>query len=273
MNKPQIIKLRPGILVSLRSEVRGGVSYVRTPLDPTATPTAEEKSAVERWETTKVTTDAEEHTRAEDARTAATAPIRKLCMASAFGLLCPIEREAELSAAIAQSRAIADAFNESARYTSVRVYVLRGHIATTDEEAAQAIGDEVRELVDAMNAGITALDVEAIREAATKASQIGEMLDATQQETLGEAVKAARSAARAIVKRIQKDGEQAAVVLADIKRGALERARLAFLDLDEPAPLPATAEQLPAIAAQRDLDFDEDVAPTPAQASSGAEVA
>lgn len=267
--KTTTIKLRPGILVSLRSEVHGGVQYIRTTLDAAkpdnaaaaAAPEAAARQEIERWETTRVTTDADEHERASIARDKAVAEIRKLCVSSAFGLICPLEQEAALGAAIGRARAIAEAFNAEARYTSVRVYALRGHIATTDEEAAQAIGDEVRQLLDGMNAGITALDVEAIREAATKAAQMSEMLAAEQQETLGEAIKAARSAARAIVKRVQKEGEAAQVVLADIKRGALEKARMAFLDLDEPAPLPAPAEQLPAISAERELEID--VAPQP----------
>jgi len=97
----------------------------------------------------------------------------------------------------------------------------------------RGIGDEVKQLIAQMDAGITKLDVEPIREAATKARELSAMLSEDQAEIVSEAVKAARSAARTIVSRIEKEGEQSAVVLADIKRGALEKARIAFLDLDD----------------------------------------
>jgi len=225
------VTLKPGILVALRSRVSGGVTYDRVELESKAD---EDGRAVARWETTKVTQDQEEEERARQARAKAANAIRKWCIPTSFGLICPVEREAELDAAITAARAISTEHNAGARYTHIAVFALKGHIASTDEEATRAIVDEVRGLVDSMNAGITALDVEAIRSAANKARALSEMLGDAERETLTEAVKAARTAARTIAKRVTEDGEAATIVLADIKRGALEKARFAFLDLDAP---------------------------------------
>jgi hypothetical protein len=278
------VTIKPGILVSLKSSVTGGVTYTRTTLDAPKLPesiaaepadVAANRRDVERWETTKIVEDAAEHKCAEDARKKATGEIRKLCIKSAFGLICPLAYEAELTAAIERARATATGFNETARYTHVSLHVLRGHIASSDEEAVKAIGGEVRGLIAQMDSAIGKLDPEAIRDAASKAQSVAAMLGDEQSAVVSEAVKAARAAARTIAKRVTKDGEIAAVVLADIKRGAIEKARFAFLDLDDAAPVAPDSEQAPAANVQRvaglDLDADGDEVPGEVEAASGAE--
>lgn len=243
MNNTALI--RPGILVALKSTVTGGVRYQRVDL--------EQGDATARWETTRTIDDPQEHTRATKARSAALAEIRKYCAGTSFGLLCPIDREADLDAAIDRARAMVAACNSAAVYTHVSIYVLKGRIADTDEEAARAIGQEVAGLIAAMNEGIDKLDPVAIREAATKAREMSAMLSDAQMAKVSDAVNQARAAARTIVKRVEKEGELAAIVLADIKRGDIERARMAFLDLED---APAHQESLPAIDAQRFADLD-----------------
>lgn len=249
------IVLQPGILVSLRSSVSGGVSYDRTDLDADAP--SNDGQATSRWETRKTVQDQAEHDRAMKVRGEAVSGIRKLCVVSSFGLICPTAREPELAAAIAAARTVADEFNATALYTRISIRALRGHIASTDEEAAAAIAEEVRDLVDSMSAGISGLDVERIREAASRAAKLEDLLVEEQAKVVSEAVKAARSAARQIVKRIQNDGESAAVVLSDIKRGAIEQARLTFLDVEDAAPI---ADATPAVDEGRFAAVDAEVA-------------
>ena len=178
---------------------------------------------------------------------------------SAFGLLCPVEREPELDAAIARARALADEHNASATCTVVSIFALKGRIAETDEEATRAIVDEVKGLLDAMSNGIDRLQPTAIRAAADQARALGAMLAPEQAEKVEGAIVAARRAARLIVKRVEKEGEDAAVVLADIQRGAIEKARFSFLDLDV---APAASEPaLPSIDVQRVASIDFDHAP------------
>lgn len=245
-------------MVSLKSTVSGGVKYERTDLG--ADQAAEDGKKVTRWETTKVVEGPEEHARAEKARGTALKGIRRACNHTSFGLICSESNEAELDAAIAKARAVAEEFNAGATFTTVRVYVLKGRIASSDEEAARAVGEEVQGLINAMSTAIDNLDAEGIREAASRAAAMSAMLEAEQAETVSAAVTAARKAARQIVKRIEKDGESAKVVLADIQRGAIEKARIAFLDLDD-TPAPA-GDAMPAVDVQRTaaIDLDDTVA-------------
>ncbi len=274
------VTLKPCILVPLHSSVEGGVAYTRKTLDaPLGAPKladvlATEAGAlsageaddvrrdVERWETTKIVEDKAEHERAKKVQSLARGEISKLCIKTSFGLICPIAYESELSAAIDRAHAIVTAFNSdpATRYTRVSLFVVRGHVAATDEEAAKAIGDEIRRLVQQMDAGIGKLDVEAIREAASKARALAATLSDEQSVIVSEAVKAARKAANTIAKRIDRDGEIAAVVVADIQRGAIEKARMAFLDLDDMSAPAPDSDPAPVANVQRvaGLDLDDE---------------
>lgn len=258
--------IRPGILVSLKSTVTGGVTYIRTDLQADGTPVVAEPgndapkpaakpapkkkrgkkkgeaapeapessgdTTVERWETTKIVEDANEFERATKVRNAGVALIRKQCSSTGFGLLCPEGNEDALNAAIRQARALADAHNDEAVHTRVHIYALKGRIASTDEEAARAISEEVRSLLDDMSRSIDKLDAKGIRAAATRAREIEAMLAPVQAEKVNLAVEQARKAARMIVARIEKDGKDAASVLDEIARGHIEKARVAFLEFD-----------------------------------------
>jgi hypothetical protein len=250
----QTATIRPGFLVSVKSTVSGGVSYQRTDLEHDASTDAKD---VSRWETVRVIEDPVEHERAVKARGAALNAIRRLCSKTSFGLLCALDNAAALEAAVAEARAIVNEFNATAAYTRVQIYALKGKIASTDEEAARAIGQEVASLIADMDAGISKLDPKAIREAANKAREMASMLGEEAAGKVEGAIEQARKAARAIVKRIEKEGEAAAFVLADIQRGAIEKARIAFLDLGEAA---APTAALPAVDRQRfaDLDLGDD---------------
>ena len=263
--------IRPGILVALKSTVSGGVQYRRVDLETRELENGE--STLTRWETTRVIDDPAEHERAVKARGKALSEIRSVCSPTSFGLLCPADREGELDEAIARARTVADTHNSDpeSRTTRVYIYALKGRIASTDEEAARAIGQEVSALLSVMSSGIERMDPAAIREACTKASQMGALLGDEQVSRVSEAVEEARRAARAIVKRVEKGGEEAARVLQDLQRGKIEKARIAFLDFDAPAE-PAGPE-MPQVNAQRFADLDtapeSEPSPAPSAPASG----
>lgn len=246
--------IRPGLLVALSSALAGGVTYARVDLDAGQTEGTEH---VARWETTRVIKDPAEHERASQARSKATAEIRKVCSSTAFGLLCPEADEPLLDAAIARARAIVAEHNATAEHTTIEVRAFKGRIVASDMEAARAIGSEVASLIAGMNDAIDRLDPKAIRDAATKAREMSAMLSPELSAKVSEAIETARKAARVIVKRVEKDGEAAAVVLADIQRGGIEKARIAFLDLDGDAPA-ADGPALPAVNVQRFAGLDVD---------------
>jgi len=251
--------IRPGLLVSVKSTVVGGVAYKRIDLDHDGLP-APEGTDVTRWETTRTIEDPAEHEAAIKARGAALTAIRKVCSATTFGLLCPTENEGALDAAIVTARAIVEAHNAQATHTRVSVYALKGRIASDDAEAARAITQEIAGLVAQMDRGIASFDPKAIRDAANEAREMSNMLGEAAKAKIDGAIEQAREAARMIVKRIEKEGEDRAVVLADIQRGQIESARIAFLDLDGTTE---QSEALPSIEGQRfaDLDLDEQSLP------------
>lgn len=245
--------LKPGLLVSLKTTTRGGVNYKRIDLE--VDHTTEEGSRVAKWETQREIPDPEEFERASAARGKARSLVASVCCVSSFGLLCPSEKEAELSAAVEEAREVARAHNAGATLTQVQVFVIVGRVAQDDAEAARAIAGEVRELLDAMRDGIKAADPAAIREAANKARALGAMLSEDVAGKVESAIEQARKAARKIVRGIEKDGLSAAEVVAFCNVQAIESARFAFLDLD-------AGEVKPEAPAARTLDLSTDSGPS-----------
>ena len=219
--------LRPGFLVSLKTSVSGNVSYDRKIVESDHTTEAGERRA--KWETERTVRDPKEHERATEARGKACSRIRSICAKSAFGLLCPESASDELETAIAEARKIADEFNSTAALTRVSIFVMTGRIAPDDVEAVKAINSEITDLLSEMKEGVADLDVKRIRDAASKAKQLGSMLTVDAAARIQVAVEAARSAARKIVKA----GEEAAQEVDRRVIATITEARTSFLDLDD----------------------------------------
>ncbi len=223
--------LRPGLLVSLKTSVRGNVSYAKETIE--SEHRTKQGEAKAKWETERTIVDPEEHDRAIKARGQATVLVRRVCSASAFGLLCPESQADDLAEAIAAARKIADEFNATAALTRLTVHVITGRIAQDDVEAVRAINSEVRELIEVMTEGVKNLDVTAVRDAANRARSIGQMLTPDAQVRIQLAIDAARNCAN----RIKKAGEQAAQEIDKRTLQTLAESRTAFLDLDDMKPV------------------------------------
>jgi hypothetical protein len=222
----EIRTLRPGLLVSLSTSIKGNIHYQKVDLEGNHLDENGEQRA--RWETTRVITDPIEHDAAAKVRSQVTYLIRSQCAVSAFGLLCPERNADKLSEAIAEARALADQFNADAALTRVSVNVLFGRIAQDDVEAVKAISEELRSLMEDMQVGLKNLDVKAVRDACNKARSIGGMLSDDAKGRLDVALQAARTSAR----QIAKAGE---TVVVEIDRRAIAKidmARTSFLDID-----------------------------------------
>lgn len=237
--------MRPGILVALRTSVSGGVHYVRTDLDEA------EDGTVTRWETTRHIDDPAEHKRARDAARLAARGIWKLCVQTNFGLLCPMDREDELDLAIAAARVTVDLWNTEARYTWISVNAIKGRIADNDEEAVRALLEEAKELVQQMDEGLGKADVVAIRNAAARAKRLVGILGEDAAGDVSELVKAARDAAKTIVKRVGAEGATVEEVVRTVNRDAFDKARFAFLDV-----VKAQEDALPPIDVQRMAEIE-----------------
>lgn len=240
--------LRPGLLVSLSARISGGVVYDRRDLDAGDVFAPTDKAAISKWETTKVIDDPAEYERAVKVRGKCRNLIASVCAKSDFGLLCPSNREFDLLRAIEEAKRIATEHNAGARKSIVSVYTVTGRIAQDDAEAARAIASEVRSLTEMMESSVKAANVEEIRKAANAAKNLATMLDGDAATKLGAAIEQAREAARTIVRKVEKSGEEAAKVLAEIKLDAIASARFAFLDFEQRA-----AESVPVAAPALDL--------------------
>lgn len=219
--------LVPGLLISLKTTVSGNVEYYRRDIDLEYI--ARDGSKQAKWETEMRIEDPAEHEEATKIRGKCRTLISGVCSKSAFGLLCPEDRSEDLSSAVNLAQDLADEFNRGAKLTRVSVYVIAGRIAADDVGAMRAINSEVRDLLDTIEGGLRRLDVETVREAASRAKSIGRMLSPDAQTRLQGAVKAARSAARRIVKA----AEQGAAEVDEATLRRVRESRTAFLDIDE----------------------------------------
>ena len=227
----------------LKTSVTGNVSWKKEVIEPEHK--TDEGKSVSEWQMKKTIAEPEEYENARKCRSRASALVRGACAVSAFGLLCPEDQADKLAAAIAEARDIAEAFNKTAILTRVTVYVLTGRIAPDDVEALKAINSEIKDLLSAMESGVQRLDVKAIREAASKAKEVGAMLSPDAQARVQLAVEAARNAAKKLVQA----GETAARQVDTAAMQRIREQRTAFLDLDEQKAILAPA------AAQRALDL------------------
>jgi hypothetical protein len=246
--------LRPGTLVGLATRLRGNISYVRT---PPKTITLEDGTTKSEWDTIRTVQDAAEHDAATKVRGRARFLVASVCTKTDFGLLCPNEALPDLEKALVAAKALCDEFNATAKLSTVNIYVMRGVIAQDDKSAIAAINSEVRELVDEMRAGIDALDVTRVREAASRAKQIGAVLSPDAQARLTVAVEAVRGLARRMVKA----GNQAASEIDNRTIAALTEARTAFLDLDGAGEIGATVVVGRGVDLTPDTESEQSAAP------------
>lgn len=252
--------LRPGLLVALNTSVSGNVRYTRVDL---GNETTADGARVAKWETERTIIDPVEYEAATRVRTQAGAIIRRVCVQSAFGLLCPEDREAELNAAFVEADQVARDFNKTANITRVRVHHFAGRVAADNVQAVKAINAEVRDLLAEVQTGLSNLDAKAVREAAKRVRSLGGMLSPEAQARIQLAIDVARTAATRIVAA----GSNAAMEIDRATIARVEESRTAFLDLDDVAEVAAPSQD------GRAVDFVE-ASPTvaPVAAPSAAAV-
>lgn len=220
--------LRPGLLVSLSTSITGNVTYFKTTLE---SPHIDAKTGAElaEWTTQRKIDDPIENEAASKVRSKVRSLISAVCAKSVHGLLCPETDRAELDAAIAAARALADDFNATAKLTHVSVNVMVGHVASDDVEAVKAINTEVRQLMELMESGVAGLDVKKVRDAANRARDVSSMLSPEANARVTVAIEAARKAAREIVKT----GETVAQEIDTRTIRKIREQRLAFIDTSD----------------------------------------
>lgn len=224
----RILKVKPGYLVTLSTAIRGGVQYDREDLNEERRPDGAE---VEEWKTVKVTADPEEHERAVQTRSRVRALFKSATVWTPFGSVCPSENLPDLDAAMEEAERIVREFNAGAQHCEVRFASLRGEIAENSAEAVRAIRSEVGELLRDYEQMIRAGDIRSARDIATRATQMNRLLEqeSAGSSQLSRAIQEGRKVARAIVRRVEKGGEELAEVLAEANLSPIAEARFVFL--------------------------------------------
>ena len=101
----QTTTLRPGLLVGLKTSIRGNVIFVHRDIEPEHTTDDGKQSAT--WETEKTINDPTEYKLAVVVRSKVRSLVRSVCASSAFGLLCSEQNASDLENAIAEARRLA----------------------------------------------------------------------------------------------------------------------------------------------------------------------
>lgn len=222
-----ISKIKPGLLVSVKTRQHGGVSYTKRDIE--APRVTESGAQVSRWETDKFVYDPDETERAQQVANRARYLVTRHCVKTEMQqLLCPNDRRAELRAAVAEARALVADFNEGASFTEIQIDVWVGEIVDNGVDAAQQIFASQQAFLNEMIEGLKELDPKKVRTAINKSRDLGQMMTGQANEMLIEATRVAESARQRIIAA----GENAIVAIdleAITKIGSV---RNSFLDFD-----------------------------------------
>ena len=120
MNALPVSTLVPGLLVSLKTSVRGGVAYQKQDIEKTPEHA--------QWVTDKTVSDPAEHERATKVRNKCSSLVRGVCSLSTFGLLCRQDNQWKLEEAMTEARDLAREFNRTSRYSKISVNVIVGPV-------------------------------------------------------------------------------------------------------------------------------------------------
>lgn len=222
-----MLSIRPGILVGLRTSVKGGVEYTR--LDKGIVE-EDDGAVVEKWDTEKKTLDPEEHRLASAARNRARYLIKSTCAQTPFGLIAQDEERLEESVRAAKQHI--REFNQQAQHSIVQIHVIRARFAADDAEAAESIRAALQDLLERLE-GLTARgDVDGVRNLCNQeANDLRRLIEESTgvTEEFDAAIACARRNATEVNRR-RKAGEEMDAIRADINVQPIRAAHVTLLE-------------------------------------------
>lgn len=232
------LTLKPSILVAPYLSRQGGVEYEREDL---ARQRVEERETA-TWRTKRTIANVAEMKAADALISECRRVLYRIGGRMAFGLVVPVERKAELDAAVADIKARIETANETYLYTTVSAYFVQARFASDDPEAAAAIAEEIGGLLRDLKAALDAADVKRIRALVAAAKGMDSMLGAAEGTALKAALDAARQAAKTLVKEVEKKERAITEVREELNLAPVDTARTLFLEFAPAAPVtPAAA--------------------------------
>jgi vacuolar-type H+-ATPase subunit H len=228
-----IAKIKPGLLVSVKTRQHGGVSYTKRDIE--APRVTESGAQVSRWETDKFVYDPDETERAQQVANRARYLVTRHCVKTEMQqLLCPNDRRGELKDAIVEARALVSEFNQGASFTEIQIDVWVGEIVDNGVDAAQQIFASQQSFLNEMIDGLKEMDPKKVRAAINKSRDLGQMMSAQANEMVREATRVAEAARQRIITA----GEKAIVALDVEAIAKIGSVRNSFLDFDYAASEP-----------------------------------
>lgn len=222
-----IAKIKPGLLVSVKTRQHGGVSYTKRDIE--APRVTESGAQVSRWETDKFVYDPDETERAQQVANRARYLVTRHCVKTEMQqLLCPNDRREELRDAIAEARQLVAEFNVSSSFTEIQIDVWVGEIVDNGVDAAQQIFASQQSFLSEMIDGLKEMDPKKVRAAINKSRDLGQMMSGQANEMLIEATRVAETARQRIISA----GEKAIVALDLEAISKIGSVRNSFLDFD-----------------------------------------
>lgn len=200
--------VKPGLLVVIKSSVRGGAEYDRREMSTDDVDPAGAEQ-VRAWATVQRVFDPDELAGAKAVRGRAVGWLWARVAQTPYGLVVTDDRVHAFDAALAKARAAVDAFNGGARHVRVTLRVLKTRLLL--EEAAAAFEEAAEEAVEELDARDfkTAEDVEEIRKVADRAADFAAVLRGDLAERVLAKIREARAAATAAAKEVRGDAPAA----------------------------------------------------------------
>ena len=251
MESKQEFALKPGVLVVVKSSVRGGAEYDRQELSTDGLDPAGAKQ-IRSWQTVQRVSDPDELAEARRVRGYAVGAIWNRASVTPYGLIVSDDRLEALAEAVERARERVDAFNAKARHVRVTLRVLKTRLVP--EEASEAFEAEAEETLEDLEARVDAesLDVEETRKAADRATALAEVLDGSLASRVLAKIQEARAAATAAAREARGDGGNGGAATAAKKKK--NRPKKADAELLEKAAARAGTAELVARAARSKVD-------------------
>jgi hypothetical protein len=222
-----IARIKPGLLVSVKTRQHGGVSYTKKDIE--APRVTESGALVSRWETDKFVYDPDETERAQQIANRARYLVARNCVKTEMQqLLCPNDRRGELRDAVVEARALVAQFNASASFTEIQIDVWVGEIVDNGVDAAQQIFASQQAFLAEMIDGLREFDPKKVRTAINKSRDLGQMMSGQANQMVLEATRVAETARQRIIAA----GENAIVALDAEAIAKIGSVRNSFLDFD-----------------------------------------
>jgi hypothetical protein len=157
-DKVIIESIKPGILVAGKIYLKGGIRYKRE-YSPSQ---LDNNTLVREWNTVAIVEDIKEREEADRVRSSIYSKLRRVCVHTHIGMICPLEKKEELEKTLEEANFARTEFNNKANTCSLEVYYALFELKSDNAEVLSAIASQVQEGLEKVNSAIKMEDLRAI---------------------------------------------------------------------------------------------------------------